>query len=148
MKAIQEPRPGMDRRTALKAGSSMTVLGLAIAAGLIPAREALVHLHAGRRAEVHGYGERQALLRRRVEDPVTQLAGEAGVAAECRRRPGEDADEVRELTGGGEGPLDHRERSLGRGEVVVDGEAAHGSGHDGPSGAFTGASQDEATNKM
>ena len=41
MKAIQEPRPGMDRRTALKAGSSMTVLGLAIAAGLIPAREAL-----------------------------------------------------------------------------------------------------------
>ena len=68
MKAIQEPRPGMDRRTALKAGSSMTVLGLAIAAGLIPAREAL--------AQAAGWNK-AAFDTKTLADLVRSLGGSA-----------------------------------------------------------------------
>ena len=68
MKAIQEPRPGMDRRTALKAGSSMTVLGLAIAAGLIPAREAL--------AQAAGWNK-AAFDTKTLADVVRSLGGSA-----------------------------------------------------------------------
>ena len=58
----------MDRRAALKAGSSMTVLGLAIAAGLIPAREAL--------AQAAGWNK-AAFDTKTLADVVRTLGGSA-----------------------------------------------------------------------
>ena len=79
----------------------------------------------GRRAVVLGDRERDPLERRQLERAVAQLAAEARVAAQRGGRAGEHAEEVRELAGGGQRALEDGERALGRGELVVDGEAAH-----------------------
>ena len=60
-----------------------------------------------------------------VSVPCAQLRAEARVGAQRGRRAREHAEEVRQLAGAGERALEHRQRRLGRGQVVVDLEAAH-----------------------
>ena len=56
---------------------------------------------------------------------VAQLGAEARVAAQRGGRAGEHAEEVRKLPAGGQRALEHGQRALRGGEVVVDVEPAH-----------------------
>ena len=76
-------------------------------------------------AVVLGDRERDPLERRQREAPVAQLGPEAGVGPQRGRGAGEHAQEVRQLPARGRRALQHGQRALWGGEVVVDVEPAH-----------------------
>ena len=75
-------------------------------------------------ALVLGDGERDALLGRVGERAVAELRAEARVGAQHGRRPGHDADEVRELAAARERALQDRDAALRGRQLVVDLEPA------------------------
>src|SRR3954470_10535865 len=79
--------------------------------------------------EVVGDGERDPLERPDLQTPVAQLGTEPGVCAQHRGRARDHAEEVGELAARGQRATKDRHRALGRGEVVVDLESAHGCLH-------------------
>ena len=84
-----------------------------------------VHGDPGLGAVVLGHGQRDALQRGQRQLAVAQLGAEPGVGAQRRRRTGQHAQEVRQLSARGQGTAEHRHRALRRGQVIVDLESAH-----------------------
>jgi hypothetical protein len=92
--------------------------------GLAPG--ARVQREAGLGAVQRRDGERDPLERlERQRAVVAQLRAEPRVGAQGGRGARQDAEEVRQLAGAGEGAFDDRQRRLGRRQVVVDLEAGH-----------------------